>query len=141
MDDPILRELSILANNPYDRMRQIREESGKKIIGSPLADVPEELINAAGLLPFTILGTNRPIRRASSLLPDNACSLSRSDLELVLSYETSFFDGFVVPEIDDTTQHLADLWRRKVPATLFEYYLVPRQVDRPSARQWFLAET
>jgi bcr-type benzoyl-CoA reductase subunit C len=140
MDDPTLRELSTLANDPYDRMRQIREESGQKIIGSPLVDVPEELIHAAGLLPFTILGTNHPIRRASSLLPDNACSLSRSDLELVLSYETAFFDGFVIPEIDDTTQHVADLWRRKVPASLFEYYLIPRQVGRPSARQWLLDE-
>jgi len=141
MDDPILRELLILANHPYDRVRQIREESGQKIIGSPLVDVPEELIHAAGLLPFTILGTNHPIRRASALLPDNSCSLSRSDLELVLSYETAFFDGFIIPQIDDTTQHLSDLWRRKVPTSFFESYLIPRQVDRPSARQWLLDET
>jgi bcr-type benzoyl-CoA reductase subunit C len=141
MDDPVLGELSILANYPYDRVRQIREESGQKIIGSPIVDVPEELVHAAGLLPFTILGTNRPIRRASAFLPDNSCSLSRSDLELVLSYETAFFDGFIIPQIDDTTQHLSDLWRRKVSASFFESFLIPRQVDRPSARQWLLDET
>jgi bcr-type benzoyl-CoA reductase subunit C len=137
----IIRMLSEIANNPYELVKKQRQESGQKIIGSTLTDVPEELIHAAGLLPFTILGTNRPIRRASALLPDNSCSLSRSDLELVLTYETDLFDGFVLPQVDDTTQHLSDIWRRKIPASFFECYLVPRQLDRPSARQWLLDET
>lgn len=141
MENRIIRELSALANSPYEMLRERKQESGQKIIGSTLTDVPEELIHAAGLLPFTILGTNRPIRRASALLPDNSCSLSRSDLELVLTYETDLFDGFVLPQVDDTTQHLSDIWRRKIPASFFECYLIPRQVDRPSSRQWLLDET
>jgi len=141
MENRILRELSALANDPYGKLRKWKQESDQKIIGSTLTDVPEELIHAAALLPFTILGTNRPIRRASALLPDNSCSLSRSDLELVLTYETDFFDGFVLPQVDDTTQHLSDIWRRRIPASLFECYLIPRQVDRPSSRQWLLDET
>lgn len=141
MENRIIRELSALANYPYNMLRERKQQSGQKIIGSTLTDVPEELIHAAGLFPFTILGTNRPIRRASALLPDNSCSLSRSDLELVLTYERDLFDGFVLPQIDDTTQHLSDIWRRKVPASFFECYLIPRQVDRPSSRQWLLDET
>jgi len=141
MENGIIRELSAIANDPFDRLRKWKQESGQKIIGSTLADVPEELIHGAGLLPFTILGTNRPIRRASALLPDNSCSLSRSDLELVMTYETDLFDGFVLPQIDDTTQHLSDIWRKKVPASFFECYLVPRQVDRASSRQWLADET
>jgi bcr-type benzoyl-CoA reductase subunit C len=141
MGNRIIRELSALANYPYERLREWKQESGQKIIGSTLTDVPEELIHGAGLLPFTILGTNRPIRRASALLPDNSCSLSRSDLELVLTYETDVFDGFVLPQVDDTTQHLADIWRRKIPASFFECFLIPRQVDRPSSRQWLHDET
>jgi benzoyl-CoA reductase subunit C len=141
MENRIIRELSEIANNPYEMVRKRRQESGQKIIGSTLTDVPEELIHAAGLHPFTILGTNRPIRKASALLPDNSCSLSRSDLELVLTYETDLFDGFILPQVDDTTQHLSDIWRRKIPASFFESYLIPRQVDRPSAKQWLIDET
>ncbi len=141
MENRIIRELSGIANNPYEMARKWKADSGQRIIGSTLTDVPEELIHAAGLFPFTILGTNRPIRRASALLPDNACSLSRSDLEVVLTYETDLFDGFVLPQVDDTTQHLSDIWRRKIPASFFECFLIPRQVDRPSARQWLLDET
>lgn len=140
MENRVIRELSALANYPYDMLRELKHE-GQKIIGSTLTDVPEELNHAAGLIPFTILGTNRPIRRASALLPDNSCSLSRSDLELVLTYETDLFDGFVLPQVDDTTQHLSDIWRRKIPSSFFECYLIPRQVDRPSSRQWLLDET
>jgi bcr-type benzoyl-CoA reductase subunit C len=141
MENTIIHELSTVANDPYGLLRKQKQQSGQKIIGSTLTDVPEELIHAAGLLPFTILGTSRPIRKASALLPDNACSLSRSDLELVLTYETDFFDGFVLPQVDDTTQHLSDIWRRRIPASFFECYLIPRQVDRPSSRQWLLDET
>ncbi|MBW2056403.1 MAG: 2-hydroxyacyl-CoA dehydratase [Deltaproteobacteria bacterium] len=140
MEDPVISELSAIANYPYDMLREYKRQ-GRRIIGSTLPDVPEELVHAAGLLPFTILGTNRPIRRAGALLPDNSCSLARSTLELVLTYETGLFDGFILPQVDDTTQHLSDIWRRRIPSSFFEPYLVPRQVDRPSSRQWLLDET
>jgi bcr-type benzoyl-CoA reductase subunit C len=141
MENRIIRELSALADDPFDWLRELKRADGRKIIGSTLIDVPEELVHAAGLVPFTILGTNRPIRRAGALLPDNSCSLARSDLELVLTYATDFFDGFILPQIDDTTQHLSDLWQRRIRTSFFERCLLPRQVSRPSARQWLLDET
>ncbi len=141
MNRGILEELLSIARDPYPLLRAWKEEGGRKIIGSTLADVPEELIHAAGMLPFTIVGTNKPILRASTHLPDNACSQARSDLELVLTYEKDFFDGYVMPQVDDTSQHLCDIWRRNVSWDYFEPFLLPRQVDRPSARGWLLDET
>ena len=131
-----LKELSAIANNPFEKLKAWKAETGKKIIGSTLADVPEELIHAAGLLPFTIFGTNQPIRHAASLLPDNCCSLDRSNLELVLSPEEDFFDGYILPQVDDTSQHLSDIWRMNVPSKYFESFLIPRQINRPSAKAW-----
>ena len=141
MNHQILEELLSIARDPYPKVRDWKRRTKGRIIGSTLADVPEELIHAAGLLPFTILGTNKPILKASTHLPDNACSQARSDLELVLTYQRDFFDGYVLPQVDDTTQHLSDIWRRNVPWDFFESFLLPRQVDRPSARQWLLDET
>ncbi len=141
MNRGILDELISIAHDPYVLLRAWKKEVGRKIIGSTLTDVPEELIHAAGMLPFTILGTNKPILKASTHLPDNACSQARSDLELVLTYERDFFDGYVLPQVDDTSQHLCDIWRRNVPWDYFESFLLPRQVDRPSAREWLLDET
>jgi bcr-type benzoyl-CoA reductase subunit C len=141
MNREVLKELLPIARDPYPMLRAWKKEGGRKIIGSTLADVPEELIHAAGMLPFTILGTNKSILRASTHLPDNACSQARSDLELVLTYQKDFFDGYVLPQVDDTSQHLCDIWRRNVPWEYFESFLLPRQVDRPSAREWLLDET
>jgi len=141
MNRRVLEELLAIARDPYPKLRAWKKEGERKIIGSTLADVPEELIHAAGMLPFNVLGTNKPILRANTHLPDNACSQARSDLELVLTYQMDFFDGYVLPQVDDTTQHLSDIWRRNVSWDYFESFLLPRQVDRPSARQWLLDET
>jgi len=141
MNRGVLKELLSIARDPYPMLRAWKKEGERKIIGSTLADVPEELIHASGMLPFTILGTNKPILRANTYLPDNACSQARSDLELVLTYQTDFFDGYVLPQVDDTSQHLCDIWRRNVAWEYFESFLPPRQVDRPSAREWLLDET
>ena len=137
--DQALKELQSIAEDPFPYLSKKRGE-GLKIIGSPLADVPRELIHAAGFLPVTILGTNRPIIKASAHLPDNACSLARSNLELVLNYETDQFDGYAFPQVCDTTQHLSDIWKMTIPSQFFVSFLIPRQVDRPSARNWFYEE-
>jgi benzoyl-CoA reductase/2-hydroxyglutaryl-CoA dehydratase subunit BcrC/BadD/HgdB len=98
MKHGVLKELLSIARDPYPRLRAWKKESQTKIVGSTLVDVPEELIQASDMLPFTILGTNKPLLRANTHLPDNACSQARSDLELVLSYQTDFFDGYVLPQ-------------------------------------------
>ncbi len=135
-----LKEIVEHADNPYPSIRKWAKDKGRKLVGSTIADVPEEVIYAFGLLPVTILGTNKPLKKAPSLLPDNACSLARSNLELALSYEHDLFDGFVLPQVCDTTQHLSDIWRINFPDTYVESYLAPRQVDRPSARYWIKEE-
>jgi benzoyl-CoA reductase/2-hydroxyglutaryl-CoA dehydratase subunit BcrC/BadD/HgdB len=86
------------------------------------------------------MGTNKPLKKAPSHLPDNACSLARSNLELVLSYEGDLFAGYVLPQVCDTTQHLSDIWRINFPDKYVESYLAPRQADRPSARYWVKEE-
>jgi benzoyl-CoA reductase/2-hydroxyglutaryl-CoA dehydratase subunit BcrC/BadD/HgdB len=128
------------ARDPFESIRKWKAQNQRKIVGSTLADVPEEIIHAFGLLPITLLGTHKPLKKAPSLLPDNACSLARSNLELVLSYERDLFDGFVLPQVCDTTQHMCDIWRINFPDRYVENILLPRQVDRPSARYWVKEE-
>jgi len=129
------------ARDPYASIREWKTTSKKKIVGSTLADVPEEVVYAFGTLPVTLLGTHRPLKKAPSLLPDNACSLARSNLELALSYEGDLFDGFVLPQVCDTTQHMCDIWRINFPDRYVENILLPRQIDRESARYWVKEET
>ncbi len=136
-----LDEVIERARDPYPGIGEWKAEKGRRVIGSTLADVPEEVISAFGFLPVTLLGTHKPLKKAPSLLPDNACSLARSNLELVLTYERDLFDGFVLPQVCDTTQHMCDIWRINFKDTYVESILLPRQVDRQSARYWVKKET
>ena len=135
-----LKDVVALARDPYPSIRQWARDTGKKVVGSTIADVPEEVIYAFDLLPVTLLGTHKPLKKAASHLPDNACSLARSNLELALSYEGDLFSGFVLPQVCDTTQHLSDIWRISFPEKYVESYLAPRQADRPSAHYWVKEE-
>ena len=135
-----LKDVVALARDPYPSIRQWARDTGKKVVGSTIADVPQEVIYAYDLLPVTLLGTHKPLKKAASHLPDNACSLARSNLELALSYEGDLFSGFVLPQVCDTTQHLSDIWRISFPEKYVESYLAPRQADRPSAHYWVKEE-
>lgn len=135
-----LKQIMECAKDPYPSIRKWLKDKGKKAIGSTIADVPEEVIYAFDFLPVSLIGTDKPLKKAPSRLPDNACSLARSNLELALSYEGDLFDGFVLPQVCDTTQHLSDIWRISFPGKYVESYLAPRQVDRPSARYWVKEE-
>lgn len=128
------------ATDAYPALREWKAAAGRRLVGSTLADVPEEIVYAFGLLPVTLLGTHKPLKKAPSLLPDNACGLARSNLELVLSYERDLFDGFVLPQVCDTTQHMCDIWRINFRDRYVESILLPRQVDRQSARYWVRQE-
>ncbi len=135
-----LKQLQEYAKDPYPSIRKWLKEKGKKAIGSTISDVPEEVVYAFDFLPVSLIGTDKPLKKAPSRLPDNGCSLARSNLELALSYEGDLFDGFVLPQVCDTTQHLSDIWRISFPGKYVESYLAPRQVDRPSARYWVKEE-
>ncbi|MBP8626711.1 MAG: 2-hydroxyacyl-CoA dehydratase [Syntrophorhabdales bacterium] len=139
-DNLSLKEVVEYTKDPFPSIRKWLKEKGKKAVGSTIPDVPEEVIYAFGFLPVTLVGTDKPLKKAASRLPDNACSLARSNLELVLSYEGDLFDGFVLPQVCDTTQHLSDIWRISFPDKYVESFLAPRQVDRPSARYWVKEE-
>jgi len=139
-DNLSIKQVVKHANDPYPYIRKWKKDTGKKVVGSTIPDVPEELIYAFGFLPVSLIGTDKPLKKAPSRLPDNACSLARSNLELVLSYEGDLFDGFVLPQVCDTTQHLSDIWRISFPDKYVESFLAPRQADRPSARYWVKEE-
>jgi benzoyl-CoA reductase/2-hydroxyglutaryl-CoA dehydratase subunit BcrC/BadD/HgdB len=139
-DNLSLKEVVEYANDPYPSIRKWANDTGNKVVGSTIADVPEEIVHAFGFLPVALIGTQKPLKKAPAKLPDNACSLARSNLELVMSYEGDLFDGFVLPQVCDTTQHLSDIWRINFPEKYVESFLAPRQADRPSARYWVKEE-
>lgn len=100
----------IEANSEANRTRWAMEwkDQGKKIIGVMSSYVPEEVISAAGMLPFRITGTwKEDIPRARVYRSESSCSYCNHVLESLLTGELDFLDGIVIGDID---QDLLRLW-------------------------------
>lgn len=126
--------------DPWKAAKEWKEKTGGAVIGWLPADVPEELIMAAGALPVAIVGSGGTINLADAHLQVWACSFARSGLELALRGDLSFLDGVVIPQTCDTTRTLYGIWRHCFPGRWVEVYLLPRQVERPSAAAYLREE-
>ena len=137
--DDLLKRFNDVVADPYAEARK-RREGGQKVIGWLPTDVPEELIHAAGAFPVGILGTNEPIHLADAHLQSWACSLMRGCLEQGLKGTLDFLNGIIIPHTCDTTRMLVGIWRHALKTPYIDNYLMPRQVDRPSARTYLKGE-
>ncbi len=134
--DPFVNALE----NPARQVEQWKAEQGGRAVGFLMTDVPEELIHAAGFFPYGITGGNRGLEKADAHLQTWACSYVRSCLALALGGKLDYLDGLIVPQTCDTTRMLLDLWKHVRPLPYMEDYRLPRQVDRPSARNYLISE-
>ena len=94
MED-ILSKFSEVTEDPYKRLAKWKEQTGSKIIGCFPMYVPEEIIHAAGILPVTILGSDKPITHADKYVQLYICGLVRSNFDLALRGDLDFLDGMV----------------------------------------------
>ena len=140
MDREALKELSAIANGPFERLKGLEIQDGKgdhrlhsggcagracpRSRPSTLYDFRNEPADPSRGFPATRqLLFPRP--KQSRACPDLREGLLRR----------------VHPaQVDDTFQHLSDIWRRNVPCDYFESFLIPRQLNRPSARSWLKDE-
>lgn len=77
------------------------KKQGKKVIGIMSSYVPEEVILAAGMLPWRITGTwHENIEHARVYRSESNCAYCNHVLESFLSGELDFLDGIVVADQD-----------------------------------------
>jgi benzoyl-CoA reductase/2-hydroxyglutaryl-CoA dehydratase subunit BcrC/BadD/HgdB len=103
----------ISASSQANRVKQARswQEQGKKVIGVLDVLVPEEIIYAAGMLPWRIHGTWKEDVSLASMyrLPQTCCFLTHI-LQSVLEGELDFLDGMAGSNRDEDFLHLRDYW-------------------------------
>ncbi|MBN1847103.1 MAG: 2-hydroxyacyl-CoA dehydratase [Deltaproteobacteria bacterium] len=100
----------ITANTEENRFQWAKEwkNQGKKVIGILSSEVPEEVITAAGMMPFRITGTwSENISHARVYRTENSCGYCNHVLESFLNPDLDFLDGVVIADID---QDLVRLW-------------------------------
>jgi benzoyl-CoA reductase/2-hydroxyglutaryl-CoA dehydratase subunit BcrC/BadD/HgdB len=88
------------------------KQEGRKTVGLLCSYVPEEIVHAAGMLPWRILGTQRAATPKASLYrPEHTCLYCRYVLESLLRGELEFLDAVVATSWDQDLVRLWDVWK------------------------------
>ena len=133
-----IAQLKTIVNQPYSYLQSIKNQTGRKIVGTVCSYAPEELIHAAGALPVRMFGSNASIGRADLHLQSYCCSLARGILEDALEGRLDVLDGMVFPHTCDTIQRLSDVWRLNLPKIFHADVVLPVKLNTPSARQYLI---
>ncbi len=133
-----LDKIKIISEAPYSYALNLKQSSGKPIVGNFCSYTPEELIYAAGGIAFRLFGTKEDISMADAHLQAYCCSLVRGGLEDALNGNLSFLDGAVFPHTCDSIQRLSDIWRLNGGFDFHIDVVLPVKLDTQSARSYMI---
>lgn len=125
---------------PLDFARSWKASRKGAVIGHLIPDVPEEILHAAGALPYAIEGAGLHASHAQAHLPAYTCNHAMGALEMALRGDLDMLDGMVIPYVCDTTRNLIHLWQRLFPAMPSDLLRLPKRMDFPTAREYLRAE-
>ncbi|MHB1126746.1 MAG: 2-hydroxyacyl-CoA dehydratase subunit D [Bacillota bacterium] len=120
-DNKGLARAAQIYSNRYQRAEELKAQ-GQKVAGYVCCYVPVEILEAAGYLPFRILGdANEAITEADSYLPTVMCSFMRSCLDLAMKGKYDFMDAFIGCHACDAAERVSAIWRsyKKYPVSFF----------------------
>ncbi|MEA3222904.1 MAG: 2-hydroxyacyl-CoA dehydratase family protein [Thermodesulfobacteriota bacterium] len=140
-------EISETTTTLFNRYVKKRKDGGGKVVGYTCTYVPEEIIYAAGMLPFRLRG----IEATSTSIGDIyygpvICSFPKCVLQLAGEGKYKFLDGAVICNGCDSMRRLDECWRKAsedyegILPSWFYYYGVPHKVADYSLK-WFVEET
>jgi benzoyl-CoA reductase/2-hydroxyglutaryl-CoA dehydratase subunit BcrC/BadD/HgdB len=102
--------------------------------------IPEELLMAAGLLPFRMRATGSTGSEAGDAwLTRLNCSFPRHCLSVALEGGFDFLDGIVCINSCDHVRRLYDVWQRALPTGFVEFLTLPRHAG-PDQIAWYTEE-
>jgi bcr-type benzoyl-CoA reductase subunit C len=135
----VLKEFEIIASGGYPEIASHLPKD-RAPIGFFCPFVPEELIHAAGALPFRLMGTPIKMSHVQAHLPPNCCHLVKSSLESLLQGELPFLKGIVFSHTCDVMQGLADIWALQGRMPLQFNLMMPSRLDSELPRTFLKAE-
>ncbi len=125
--------------NRYSLLNKWKEE-GKQIFGYPYADVPIEILHAAGVLPiqFTESGNDTHHSMGTAESASYFCDYSQSVIGQAMAGVYSAFDGVVFAHSCETMRMIASVWEIEVRVKFFRF--MPTALKRSQINRTFLTE-
>ncbi len=110
LDEVLYECRELLEDMTFPTVRRWREAGGK-VAGHFQVHFPEEIVHAAGMLPFKVRGAQIEAVQADSRFGSYLCSILKTSLELALSNRVQM-EMFVTHPICDAARNLAAVWGR-----------------------------
>ena len=105
----MIEEFKAIVANRYENA-QAEKDKGRKIIGWTCNYIPEEIIYAAGIMPWRLLGGKESNAIAETYLYTSCCSFVKSCLADGFANKLEFLDGYVTGNTCDFIRRLYDVW-------------------------------
>lgn len=135
-----IKEFAAIAADPKAQLKQYKE-AGKKCIGVMPYYAPEELVEAAGMVPFGMWGSNsKSISRAKEYCATFYCTIAQLDLEMLLDGTMDLLDGVITPTICDTLRPMSQNIRVAMSEKLPCIFLAHPQNRTPDYGKKFCAD-
>lgn len=110
LEDALSECRDLVDSAEFETVQRWRNQGGK-VAGHFQVYFPEEIVHAAGMLPFKVRGAPVDPTLADSHFGSYLCSIIKSSLELALT-NTVQMDMFVSHPICDAARNLAAIWGR-----------------------------
>ena len=128
----MIKEFAEIAANPKAQLNKYKAE-GKKCIGVLPYYAPEELVEAAGMVPFGMWGSNKKtIARAKEYCATFYCTIAQLALEMLLDGTLDQLDGIITPTICDTLRPMSQNFRVAMEGKLPCIFLAHPQHRKPA---------
>jgi len=116
------------------------KNNGGRIIGTQCSGIPEEIIHAAGILSMRVRAPGlQSTKNADAHLHRINCSYTRSILEMLMSGQLDFLDGFVTANTCCHHLRLAGEIEDKSRFRFLHYFQMNHSIGR-GGREWLLEE-
>lgn len=107
--EQLLKDFSGIAGNPAAQLKALTAV-GKKVVGCMPYYCPEELILAAGMVPFGLWGAEMQISESKRYFPAFICSLLQTTLELGIRGKLEGLSAVMVPMLCDSLKGMGANW-------------------------------
>ena len=115
-----------VANNPKAQLDKYLAE-GKRVIGVGPDHVPEELVHAAGAVPFGVWGAIGSSDNAKKYFPPFYCSICQMTLEMGMTGKLNGLSGMMITGLCDTLRAFSQNWKAAMGTKIPMIYVTNSQ--------------
>jgi len=134
-----LETLQQIAREPA-QVAHAYKAQGKPVVGYRCLFVPEEIIWAAGMLPYPLYGTPEPVGLADSYFQSCNCEFVRNVFDHALAGDYAFVDSLVLSNTCDAVRRLYDIWNAYLDGPPAYMLNNPQKLLTDDNRAYFLEE-